>query len=226
MQAIIEKLSRGAKWWKCRFTTQKAAQTRVRDTLQRNLGKTLVGEDEALIRWVLSHNDEPMEQVHHFDVKLGPRGEGCKIVGLDRDGKEVNALFSWIEAFQTPDVRTKNRCRFALRNEIFPSIATFRAHLDDPIMCGECETEIKEELHIDHLVDFARLVEDWLLQEKTDDFGIRVERVDGICRMVDRDVADRWRAYHDKHAILRPLHRDCNLRRSKFRPAKRPRANN
>jgi hypothetical protein len=180
----------------------------------------LTDKDDELIRWVLSHTNEYTAVSNDIkQLRVTEFALGHKVLAIDADNKPMEVVLSWTEAFMDERARIKNKCRLALRQEISDSIHEYRSQLNPEIVCSECKSVIEpDDVHIDHINYFAKIVQMWYAEEKVNDFSILTERKNRILQLTDRELAGRWKLYHDKQAQLRPLHARCNRKRPKYSP--------
>lgn len=141
---------------------------------------------------------------------FGSRTRGFWITRVD--GTRTD--FSFLRCL-TPGTPRKDALR-ALRHEIQPQIDAFRESLRGrPLTCSVTNVGLSwMDMHVDHNPTFASLVEAFL-----DAAGVALEDIallpprDGEIRrlIADRNIAERWRAFHADRARLRPVHRTVNL---------------
>lgn len=100
----------------------------------------------------------------------------------------------------------------AFRNAIDYQIKDFRNNCaKECVFCG-----CNEDIHIDHIYLFKNLVNDFI-NERNDiptSFDDNIDNT-SIFKKEDINFENEWREYHEKHSTLRPLCKNCNLRRSK-----------
>lgn len=104
--------------------------------------------------------------------------------------------------------------RYSIQNQIFD----FRNN-NNTDFCDLCKKPTDGILHIDHVVEFHKLVDDfhrqttYLLPTEFEDVKDGTNR----CKITNKDkkYEKQFQLYHQKHAILRPLCKHCNLSRNK-----------
>jgi hypothetical protein len=108
----------------------------------------------------------------------------------------------------------------ALRHSVSNQISDYRSS-SNATSCEECHVSLLDKAyHVDHIVHFAKLVEDFL-EEYKGSFDIPVkydkEPLTYLTkfRQEDRMIADLFQEYHLHHALLRILCVKCNLTRGK-----------
>jgi len=196
------------KWWKPEFKTKKELQEAIRKIAnEAYLGEALPQDQEEFMLYVLSHHVG-------FEEKCGA-GYSHIFVDLDEfksrhfriarvDGSDID--ISWHQAL-TPRPSKRNDFLSALREEVKDQIFLFKMKSDD--VCAICRQGIESgEKHIDHLVPFRDLVKDFF-QDATH----KVKDLGTTYVLEDRDMAERWKAYHQENAILQSSHAKCNLKK-------------
>ena len=99
------------------------------------------------------------------------------------------------------------------RDEIKIQIRKFRRQSTN--RCELCNVSSATKFHVDHVTHFKTLFCDWMTERGV---GVQdlVSRVKGKRRQfINTALGFRWKEYHAKHATLRMLCSDCNLRRAK-----------
>ena len=102
--------------------------------------------------------------------------------------------------------------RYAISNQILEYKNSCEEH---NLICEICKS--KEDTHIDHIILFKQLYDDFLKQNK---LNIPVKFDDNYYNSAmftpeDELFNKSWCEYHEKHAILRCLCKSCNLKRNK-----------
>jgi hypothetical protein len=78
------------------------------------------------------------------------------------------------------------------------------------------KTNKTEEIHIDHIIMFKDLTNNFLKNKKNIPTDFDSNYYNGaMFRDIDNDFAEEWFKYHLENAQLRPLCKSCNLARSK-----------
>jgi len=112
-------------------------------------------------------------------------------------------------------VKDVTNTKQAFRYEISPQILNFKNQLPSIVDCGICKKEVNlNECHIDHIILFKKLRDDWCKINKINIKGT-IELTENGClySLKDRIMAESWRQYHKEHCTLRPACIKCNLSR-------------
>lgn len=206
------------------FNTKKDAQTYTRDLLTKNVGRNIKEGDDIfdyLMEMIYIHPDA--------DEKIG---DGIESFDIIRDSYRNIAFVinqytlksipvSWITICTFKPRTKQSLLNDAFRNAIRYQIKEFKNNkikINKIYKCELCESSYK--MHTDHLIQFKQLTIEFLAltTNKTpteydrDDFNKGC-----IFKAVDYDFMNEWIQYHQQHAILRPLCRDCNLSRPKYK---------
>jgi hypothetical protein len=100
----------------------------------------------------------------------------------------------------------------AFRNSIDYQIKDFRNNCTkECVLCG-----CNQDIHIDHIYLFKNLVKDFI-NERDDiptSFDDNIDNT-AIFKKENINFENEWKEYHEKHSTLRPLCKNCNLKRSK-----------
>jgi hypothetical protein len=209
------------------FDTKTEAKIYIREVLARNSQAFLTGDDDVFMRSVLSDTDEwagIADDVDRLFVDHGPRGQGHKLIAFGKNGEPLDVILSWTSAFQSPASRQKQRVRYAFRNEIMDDIGAFRRSFFDSKeekTCQICQESLcPADLEIDHEVQFTSIICGWTKEAKVSENDLKVAASGKTVLFSDRQLAESWKAYHTKHAVLRATHGSCN--KSRKRASKRP----
>jgi hypothetical protein len=107
----------------------------------------------------------------------------------------------------------------ALRHTIDSQIKEYKNN-NDTSYCDECKNKTGNDLHIDHVIQFKQLVNDFnksrtdIPTEFDDAYDLPGRK---IFKSLDSKYENEWKIYHRENAILRPLCRQCNLSRKKYK---------
>jgi hypothetical protein len=103
----------------------------------------------------------------------------------------------------------------AMRNEVYEQIRDTKNRVGSLFECPGCCKKIeKSECHIDHVVPFKTISEEWCTTN-----GIDIKKGVGIVKtstgllFEDRNLASRWSRYHKEVAELVALCSSCNLKK-------------
>ena len=104
--------------------------------------------------------------------------------------------------------------KWCMREAIRPQINEFRHDNTIPDTCPMCHSEMNE-VHVDHIIPFCRLLSDFLAKESLTFDDIEIVREFGQDkRLKDVELGKRFADYHKEHAQLRYLCAHCNITRS------------
>jgi hypothetical protein len=138
----------------------------------------------------------------------------CKLLVIPEYVANRNIFFEKIsENFNLTELKS------ALRYAIEDQIQDYKDE-NDTSYCNECFTPIYDDLHIDHVIHFAKLVYDF--NKTRSDIPIEFDDARDlpghkIFKSSDSKYENEWKTYHRNNAILRPLCRQCNLSREKYK---------
>jgi len=202
------------------FKTKKVLVETIRNIANSTTPNTpLVADDEQFVRWVLSHHYEIEEKsgagIAHIEVRMNRAATGVTrgfwIVRTDGSAIDI----SWVVAVNGKS-SAKSNAVAAARYEVTAQRDAFR---DDALaagapceICGESLT--RANCHVDHVhpMTFDALFACFLFEH----CGGAVETCepDGdstSLQFKDRVLAQKWRDYHQTHAVLRLIHAHENL---------------
>ena len=146
-------------------------------------------------------------------------GLALHIVNSDMSLTEI----SWIKCISGTSVKSKDTFIEALRHCIYPQIQEFKqqshVNLSYCLICKTESTDVK--YHIDHEIQFAKLVEDFMQQYPLLPIPLEYDKESCIYlplfKKRDMNIRDLFYDYHQKHAKLRVLCETCNLTRPKYK---------
>lgn len=200
-----------------RFPTKKAATNAVRSVLYRYPPGSKVNDTDSLLLLDLLKLHRHAEQkigcgVAYFTVEQYPWNVGF---GLTRvDGSKTD--WSYVCCITPPSKEKEARAGF--RTEISEQIKTFRnAVLSVPNpKCAITGVPLVNDLttHIDHNPRFEVLLADFLASKSLQLEDVETnatEDNDLYTTLLDRSLAEEWKNYHRKHAVLRAVTKPANL---------------
>ena len=222
-------------------TSQKACADHVR-ALLRSIGVTeRMGRNPASaadVRYFYAlcqrhpRAEDKMRNFADFAVRrdlLNTSAMALYIVNTDWSTTEI----SWRKCITRKTDTTLSMFRAALRNSVKDQVLEFRAAQANVAgsACPTCNRPIAPSLarpsalhkktdsfHVDHVVHFAKLVEDFMEEHKgAFEVPVQYDKEPGslltIFTASDAAIADMFREYHLHHAQLRALCVACNLTR-------------
>jgi hypothetical protein len=205
------------------YPTKTAATARLRAILNNApLSREITDEADFATLLDLIHLHPEAEEkigagVRSFEVRVDPVWKTRQFWVLRDDGTETD--FSFVVCLSPKLGSPEANARRALRNEIEPQIASFRAE-----RCaggGVVVDEVTGQpippglLHIDHASPtFDTIQRAWLAARKLELVAIETTgHGDGetVILLADRELARDWQRYHLDHARLRCVARFTNL---------------
>ena len=207
------------------FKTQKAAEDHVR-TMINTIGlcdsvKSKGSVFDKLHDVLMNHPDSYEKLLHMIDIKIvqNKLNQTAKEIHIVKaDGSSVD--MSWRLCVSGKPKTLRAELLSALRYSIDYQIHEYKekACLDICSLCGGSTNGLP---HIDHVIHFQKLVQDFHCASRLKPPDIFADAPDSSNRRdfheVDTHYADTWRAYHKRHAILRVLCTSCNLKREKHK---------
>ena len=214
----------GEKWWAIEGVCGKTYRTKgeLVEAIRALNNKAELNEPlctldrEWLIDILKHHHDWAAKRgagVKHIEVRMNPSHTGSTrglwIVRLD--GSEVD--ISWVVALK-PGGRSsaKDNVCAAARREVFEQVlATRAAQTGDA--CPICGEPLLLKTHVDHAAPFTfdNLITTFLAgmglawgDVGVDDFGV-------YSMLSDRALAEQWKDYHARYAVMRLIHKHENL---------------
>ena len=200
-------------WWVSIWKTKSAGKQAIRALVARTpVGSRIEGADLTLILRVLSHHP-------HWAIKRGVGVAGVGVVryahaygsnvGLEVQRSDGSAIdISWMTCFD--GIRQDRDVKAAARFEIAPQ----RQHAINTGVCGLCGQPLHGPLQIDHAPPntFKVILSDFMSERALRWNDIAVVSLDGLhSSMADRALAGDWSTYHAARAVLRVVHKGCNL---------------
>ena len=143
---------------------------------------------------------------------------------INKKGLEINIInknnsitnISWKTAINGKKKSKMDNLNAALRNAIYPQIKDFKKTQRQ--YCIECYKT--DNLHVDHIIDFKKLVCDFLKSYDKTKIPIEVGNINGkhfrYFLEKDRAFKDDWYKYHLENASLQILCEKCNLCKPKY----------
>jgi hypothetical protein len=147
---------------------------------------------------------------------LNKKAIALDIINTDGSVTEI----SWKKCVTGRAETIKSLFCSALRHSISNQISDFRASTNITI-CEICnESLLDNPFHVDHIVHFAKLVDDFLVEYKGSfDIPVYYDKQARTYLTTFRDedkmISDLFQEYHFRHASLRLLCVKCNLTREK-----------
>lgn len=201
------------------FPTKKAAEMRVREILHTHpLGVPLDGVDMEIVGALISRHPHAADKIGAGVAKVtvdvvegGSRGFWI----TRTDGTRTD--FSYRKALYAPGHR--QRVTAALRRAVEASVVRFKYDTfrdTDTVVCPVTGQTLDRRLgHVDHVVPFADLVDEWLRSEDMTVDDVEVRTGDGVIgdRLADPWLEVDWKTFHDERAVLRYIHPAANQRR-------------
>lgn len=155
--------------------------------------------------------------VAHFRIISGPWGAKSAGLAVVRITGEV-VDFSWNACLTPPSHRAQvlGALRLLVANQMIDARNELLVS-GEPLVCAVTAVDIPSvaELHMDHAdPTFLVLAEQFVNQEGGyAAIGIQPDPGTGISytELADKALAEKWRAHHKAHAVLRPVLRRVNL---------------
>jgi hypothetical protein len=206
------------------FKTQKAAEEYVRGLIK-GIGfcGSIRGVSEEAYRSVL----EVLERHPNKSTKLFNMVDLCiRPNQMNRQAYEINVIrsdgtredISW-KVCITGKAKTKTDELYrALRYSINEQLYAYKQEnpTDTCRMCHKTAPKV----HIDHIIHFECLVENFLrtVPAAPASFNDATDGSNRRCFRPEDEAWERaWQTYHERHATLRAVCQQCNLRREKYR---------
>lgn len=189
-----------------------------KDILNKGLSQSLhterICDYNELIKLFQNHPESPHKLRDLKDICIVPNKRTPKyfefnLIRVDGTIEDI----SYIVCISKPN---KNKdLNEALRYCVQPQIDLFRNN--NIMKCMFCsKTNKTEEIHIDHIIMFKDLTNNFLKNKKNIPTDFDSNYYNGaMFRDIDNDFAEEWFKYHLENAQLRPLCKSCNLARSK-----------
>lgn len=200
------------------FSTKTNAKKMVSEWLQHSYSG-YVATDEDL-KWII-----PLFKMHpRFEDKGGLEMVGIEI-GFASTAFHFNVVlengmrtdFSYIKCMNGYANTKKHDVMIAMRDIIRPQIMAYKRRLfsDGNVVCSVSGMTLHEvDLHIDHhfeLMPFKKIVDDFLNKENITVDDIPIVSLGVTHDIDDHELRQRWYDFHEKKAILRPVHKHINL---------------
>jgi hypothetical protein len=162
--------------------------------------------------------DNKLNGMTDLKVKHNSLNNNCYEVNVIYNDGSIKDI-SWILCITGKEKNQYSLLMSALRYSIQDQILTFKENQ----FIGKCELCLKHltnDVHIDHVILFKIIVENFHKQNPNLSQPVTFEDArDGSNRAVfsktDELYEYAWKEYHKEHAILRVLCAKCNLQRSK-----------
>lgn len=218
------------------FQSKKAARLYCRELLHRHpLGARIsVGTEREFLEALLDRHLESKAKkgpgVAGFRVSSAAYGTRC--FSVERiDGTHTD--FSFQACLDRKRKSPRQEVSQACREAVTEQVRRFRdqAFANSPgreIKCPLSGLMVsREDAHVDHCPPqtFERLVDSWLDADRLTPPGyfMLTEPCDGqyVPRLFYEDMEASWRAFHEKHAVLRVVHKTANLKQGRSLEARR-----
>ncbi|MEU6718331.1 DCL family protein [Nonomuraea sp. NPDC046802] len=204
-----------------RYPTKSAAQEAIRDILRRYEAGDVVGQeaDDRLLCDLLGMHPEAEAKtgsgVDYFRVVKTPRGNYKGFVVVRTDGTPID--FSYNNCLRPPTAR--QRVEAAMQTEVraqvnayFESRKSAGTLVSDqsgiPLATdGTHVSYFRGSRFLDLAAQFADVAGGWGA------FQLTPTTEAGLARFADRELAARWQAFHQEHAVLGLLSKEENRRR-------------
>lgn len=207
------------------FETKKQLEEHVRGTLYAgDPGSALSADDSALVLALLQRHPDAVEIIGVGVASIKRSGgwhatRGVQsFVAVRTDGTSTS--FSFTHCIYPPSERT--RIASACRQAVFDDVGDFkRAAFDgnETLICPVSGVEITlADSHVDHdreVASFDALVTGFLASEASAPVIAGYRDNEPFTRFADPAVAERFRAYHNRHASLRVISARANRRDKK-----------
>jgi len=206
------------------FKTKTEAVNYTRNILKNNLGRIITKNDKLfnyLLCMVEMHTDRDEKigaGIDSFIIKLNNYNNIALYINrIDNTKIDI----SWKYVCQFKPRNSNHNLISALRNSINYQICEYRSKNSDKLICELCQS--KNNIHIDHIIHFQKIREDFInstrltIPEKFDDCPNTHQ---AVFKYKDLEFRKQWAKYHKENATLRPLCRDCNLSRPKYKHIK------
>jgi hypothetical protein len=155
-----------------------------------------------------------------IDLMIKPNMNGHKEINIVKsDGTKVD--ISWDDAITGNGNTALQNLKDAMRRSVDPQIQVYRyQHPNEKCTNPTCEKKSCD-MQIDHVNYFDCLVENFLRTVNNSYPLTFSDAPDGSNRacfsIEDKDWEDRWKFFHEKHAILTTLCKPCNQERKKYK---------
>lgn len=175
--------------------------------------------DDAMLKALVAFhpmcNIKGLDKVKYFEVRTPPPYRKPTLFFLTTDNRldDVSykmCLQNLFGRFKM-DKMIREEVLFAFRNEAFKYSTRVYLINDANGICSHCG-QLCHEIHIDHYITpFSKLLDDFMNIHKLSFSGVEVINDEKhLYKLKDSDIKTNWVAYHDKHATLRVLCKQCN----------------
>ena len=110
----------------------------------------------------------------------------------------------------------KSRVLSCLRSSITDQINKFKRETEKPELCPICNKILDENFHIDHIIYFEEIVNNFLKENNIEYNDIEIVAQGTEKFIKDQNLVNRFKEYHEQHAQLRYVCAHCNLSREKY----------
>jgi len=209
------------------FNTQKEAEQYVRDLIMNKIGlcssvkSTNIQLFNELLEIVKYHpsSDNKLKNMNDFKIiknKLNNKAYELNIINLDGSILDISWKLCVTSKHKTPKQELSSALRYSIEEQIHDY--KNKVNIDK---CVSCNTFTNGKPHIDHVIYFEKLVNDFntinilpipsIFDEASDNSNRRAFTKNDI------KYETAWKKFHKENAILQVLCKDCNLRREKYK---------
>lgn len=201
------------------FSSQTKAKDYIR-TLLHSIGYTTSVKDNTntfnLLQDIVNNHPNKLYSKDIIDFEIGKDLlSGGYTLSIVKSTETI--CISWYKCVTGKHPPLKQELNGALRQSISYQIWDFKKSAKQ--ICELCSAI--DILHVDHIVHFEKIVQDFHSENK---FPLPTEFIevdDGTYRrgftINDKNYEDAWTNYHKKHATLRILCKKCNLSRPHYK---------
>ena len=210
------------------YKTQKNCENDVRNKLQ-EIGITTSIKNKSNEFYIFfynlckrhPHQIDKLKNIVDFEIKqtaLNKRGLELNIVNVDGTITEI----SWRVCITGRGHTLQQSYNMALRETISPQIRTYRENKDtDMSTCSICKICLQyKNIHIDHEIHFAKLVDDFTQLYKIIipiEYNKKPITFERTFTPDNEWIGNLFYEYHLKNAKLRVVCEKCNLTRKKYK---------
>lgn len=158
--------------------------------------------------------ERKIELIEVTQNQLNPKTYHCQILWSDNTVEPIgfNKIIDNIGKDNNIILEQKKKLDLSqsMRKAIQEQINEFRK--GEKKICLNCK-ESNCEMHVDHVVKFKKLQDDFFIKYENIDIEIEDDNFFGGRKFIeDSKISNKWKKYHKKNAVLRILCKDCNLK--------------
>lgn len=207
-----------------KYKTQKECEKDVRQKLKgTGITESVLKKAPDMYEFLLllcqrhPQQEDKLKNIIDFKIRSEKDALAINIINYDKSQTTI----SWTTCVTGKSESSKTKFSKALRECVQTQIDKYRNNLNkNDLKCFLCANSLTiQRYDIDHVVHFKKIVEDFIQMHKIvipDEYD-KNSKCRPVFRSCDRDIADMFYAYHQEHAILRPLCSPCNLKREKYK---------